>query len=244
MSRSEETVSFSQHHEFLNPLCLPGTVDIFTPRRAILTALQDHLSHFQGKVLDIGCGNKPYRPLLFSPPSRVENYVGLDVRNGIYQQPDVEWNGRTMPFDDNSFDCALATEVFEHCPDPELVMKEAVRVLKPGGFLFFTVPFIWVLHEIPHDEYRYTPFSLERHLRNAGFGQIQLKALGGMDASLAQVLGLWIGYRPIAYWKRWILSRLVVPVVRFLLAHDQLPQRFDNSVMITGLSGTAVKPAR
>jgi hypothetical protein len=52
-------------------------------------------------------------------------------------------------------------------------------MLKPGSLLFFTVSFLWPLHDVPRDAYRYTPFALERHLRNSGFAQIKLKALGG-----------------------------------------------------------------
>ena len=121
-------------------------------------------------------------------------------------------------------------------------MRESLRVLKPGGLLFFTVPFLWPLHDVPHDEYRYTPFALERHLRNSGFVQIKLKALGGWDASLAQMIGLWVVRRPMSSRKRSILSRLALPIVRYLARHDRLPQEFDESLMITGLSGTAIKP--
>jgi len=90
---------------------------------------------------------------------------------------------------------SIATEVFEHCPDPEIVMKEIWRVLKLGGILFFTVPFLWNLHETPYDEYRYTPFALKRHLTQSGFTEIEIKAMGGWDAALAQMLGLWVRRR-------------------------------------------------
>ena len=97
---------------------------------------------------------------MLSAPSRVEKYIGLDLKDNIYQKPDVEWDGRTIPLADNSIDCALAMEVLEHCPEPEVVLREALRVLKPGSSLFLTVPFVWPLHDVPHDEYRYTPFAL------------------------------------------------------------------------------------
>ena len=51
---------------------------------------------------------------------------------------------------------------------------------------------LWPLHDVPYDECRYTPFAIKRHLRNAGFEQFRLKPLGGWDASLAQMIGLWI----------------------------------------------------
>jgi SAM-dependent methyltransferase len=195
-------------------------------------------------VLDIGCGDMPYKPLVLARPSRVEKYIGLDLRNTSYQKPDLEWDGRVMPLRDSSIDSALATELFEHCPDPGLVMHEAVRVLKPTGVLFFTVPFLWPLHCVPHDEYRYTPFALERLLREAGFEQVDLQALGGWDMSLAQMLGLWARRRPTSARRRAVYSALALPLVRVLARSGRYRARysFDEGSMITGLSGLATKP--
>ncbi len=233
----------SEFGDFLKPQCIPSKLDIFAVRQAILDALHFHLKDFSGTLLDIGCGYMPYKQLILKPPSHVQKYIGLDLKDNTYQKPDLEWDGCTIPLSDNSVDCALATEVLEHCPEPELLMREALRVLKPGGLLFFTVPFLWPLHDVPHDEYRYTPYSLERHLRNVGFEQINLKALGGWDASLAQMIGLWVRRRLMRFpRKRAVLSRLVLPLIWLLTKLDQPPTEFYESCMITGLSGTAIKP--
>ena len=231
----------ADHHEFLNPLCLPQTLDYCVHRRAILQALRTELPRFFGTVLDIGCGRMPYKSLVLAPPSRATKYIGLDLNNNIYQKPDLEWDGKTIPFTDDFIDCVMATEVFEHCPQPQAVMSEIHRVLKPNGFLFFTVPFLWPLHDVPHDEYRCTPFALRRLLLSAGFEKIALQALGGWDASLAQMIGLWARRRPLSPAKRKLLSAVATPVVRFLIRHDHLPTNFHESCMITGISGTAVK---
>ena len=243
MSFISDVQTSLEHHEFLNPLCSSGTLDVFIVRRAILDALSAQLPKLCGTVADIGCGYMPYKPLVLAPPSRVERYLGIDLRDNAYQRPDLEWDGHTLPLRDNSADCALATEVFEHCPDPELVMRETLRILKPRGFLFVTMPFLWPLHCVPYDEYRYTPFSLERHLRKAGFEQIKLTALGGWDRSLAQMIGLWTLRRPMSTRKRAIFSRLAVPFVRYLAKHDTLPTEFYEGSMITEISATAIKPA-
>jgi SAM-dependent methyltransferase len=232
----------SQHDEFLEPRCSPSTLDIYTNRLEIVQALREQLPHFTGTVLDMGCGYMPYKPLLLAPPSRAEKYIGLDLQDNLYQKPDLEWDGRTIPLAEASIDCVMATEVFEHCPDVEAVLREVFRVLKPGGLLFLTVPFLWPLHNVPYDEYRYTPFALERHLRNAAFTEVHLKALGGWDASLAQMLGLWVRRRPFAPWKRALLSGIAWPIVRLLTRRDDPPRNLRDSCMITGLAGTATKP--
>ncbi len=168
-------------------------------------------------------------------------YVGLDLRANEYcERPDLFWNGREIPLRDRAVDCALATEVLEHCPAPESVIAEVRRVLRPGGLLFFSVPFLWPLHTVPHDQYRYTPFALERMLRSAGFGEVKLLALGGWDASLAQMIGLWVRRRPMSARKRAVLSRAARAIVSFLLRRDERPEVFDEGCMLTGIAGTAI----
>jgi len=233
----------AEYHPFLNPICRSNTLDLYVVRRSILKALSGELDKIYGTVLDIGCGYMPYRPLVLQPPSRADKYLGLDLKENIYQKPDLEWDGATIPLADKSVESALATEVFEHCPEPEKVMREAFRVLKPGGLLFLTVPFLWPLHCVPYDEYRYTPFALQRHLQNSGFTEIRLQPLGGWDASVAQLLGLWVRRRPMGERKRRILSAALTPLVRYLASRDAPFTKFHESSMITGLSGTARRPA-
>lgn len=230
----------AEHHRFLNPLCLPSTLDIFPANRMILDALVRHLAELYGTVLDIGCGEMPYKSLILGSPSRAEKYIGLDLSDSKYD-PDLNWDGETIPLNSESVDCALATEVFEHCPNPEVVMREAARVLKCGGVLYFSVPFLWPLHCVPHDEYRYTPFALERHLRSAGFGEVSIEALGGWDATLAQMIGLWVRRSGLPRWKRRVYSRLATPFVRHLCRNDTPPKVFGEQTMMTLLFGSATK---
>lgn len=220
-------------------------IDIFYIRSCILKSITNNFYLFNGRLLDIGCGKMPYKTFILEN-SKVESYIGLDIENAlIYDsavQPDFTWNGIKMPFEDESFDCAFGTEVLEHCPDPEIVLKEVYRILKPGGVFFFTVPFLWNLHEVPHDEYRYTPFSLERHFRNAGFSDIEIKATGGWHASMAQMLGLWVKRSPMPEGKRKWLMYVIKPVMKYLLRIDANTKiKFKEGQMITGLTGIIKK---
>lgn len=232
----------SDAHAYLSPRLTPDTLDNALIRRLIVEALKAEVGHMHGTVLDIGCGVMPYKPLILAPPSRAVTYIGLDLPDNGYAQPDLTWDGKTIPMDTQSVEIALATEVLEHCPDPLALLIEARRVLKPRGRLFVTTPFLWPLHCVPFDEYRYTPFALKRLLQEAGFIDVQVCALGGWDASLAQFIGLWVRRRPMAGWKRQWLAWLLLPLIKQLAKRDRPPEQFHESSMVLSLSATAIAP--
>lgn len=234
-----------EQHEYLDPKCTAKRIDTYIPRHALLKAVKRELANFHGTILDVGCGHMPYKPLLTQPGSRVTRYIGLDLPDTVYAKADMIWDGKTIPLPNESVDSAMVTEVFEHCPEPEVVMKEVYRVLKPGGFMFFSVPFLWPLHCAPHDEYRYTPFSLRRHLANSGFSSIAIRAAGGWHLSMAQMIGLWIRRSPArGIWRtlKSLLARLAVPLVLWLEKKDNAPDAYTDQLLPTGLNGTAIKP--
>jgi len=234
-------------YTFLNFPCTPSTLEQFIVRNAIERALKEVLLKFHGVLLDVGSASMPYKSLLTAEAENISRYVSLDLKPSKRYpfNPELIWDGKTIPLHDNAVDCAIATEVFEHFPNPETVMAEILRVLKPGGILFFTVPFLWRLHTVPFDEYRYTPFSLERHLRNAGFEDVIIKPLGGPDASLGQILALWASGKSRSRFHhitKPVISFLCTPIVWLLAKLDTRPTEFYEGCLITGLSGTAEKP--
>jgi SAM-dependent methyltransferase len=231
--------------DFVNIKLTNQNLDRYYIRKRIFESLDSSLFLFSGTLLDIGCGKMPYKKYILEN-SKVTKYIGLDIESALEYdsavKPDYTWNGKIMPFENDSFDCAFGTEVLEHCPEPEIVLKEVLRVLKPDGVFFFTVPFLWNLHEVPHDEYRYTPFSLQRHLENSGFKDIELNSTGGWHASMAQMLGLWVRRSPMSKMKRKYLSIILKPIIGFLINIDGKREvSFSDGQMITGLYGIAKK---
>jgi len=236
------------NNEFDNFVVVPltwGNLDRYLVRTSILAALNGFLPAMHGRLLDAGCGKMPYKRHIMEN-SAVSEYVGLDIETALVYdetvQPDYTWDGVVMPFEDDSFDTCIAIEVLEHCPEPEVFLGEVHRVLKPGSAVFFTTPFLWNLHETPNDQYRYTPFALERHLRNAGFAEVEIKATGGWHAALAQMLGLWARRAPMSSISRRFISILLKPMVAWLIKRDEKHEIvFSESQMITGLYGLARK---
>jgi len=229
--------------EFLAMPLRPGTMTFYSVRKSILESVSEETRSFHGSVLDVGCGFMPYRGLIRSVPA-VTDYTGMDLERPTYYgdvEPDLKWDGKTIPAADESFDGVMATEFLEHYPEPEKILAEIRRVMKPGGKFFATVPFIWNLHEIPYDEYRYTPYSLERHLLNAGFTDIRIKPLGGWNAAFAQMIGLWLGFSPLNRFVRSVLNVLFFPFYFYLIKTDRKAEAFDgfHGSMFNGLSVTA-----
>lgn len=114
----------------------------------------------RGMVLDIGCSDRWLEPCL----KQNTRYVGLDfpatVSKGYAGQPDVFGDGQCLPFASRSFDSVVLLDVLEHLPTPGDALAEAQRVLKPGGVLVVQVPFLYPLHDQPHDFQRWTEHGL------------------------------------------------------------------------------------
>lgn len=230
--------------QFINIELNKDTLDRYTVRTAIFKALSESMPKFKGQMLDAGCGKMPYKEFLLQN-SNIKSYTGLDIEGALVYdndiKPDLLWDGKTMPIADASFDTVMATEVLEHCPEPLVFLAEAYRALRPGGIFFFTVPFLWPLHEIPHDAYRYTPFTLERMFEKTGFSTIEIKSLGGYNAALATMMGLWLKRHLRDSWKKRLLTKLGLGCMRWLLKRDVPPTRWNESTMSTGFYGILVK---
>lgn len=111
-------------------------------------------------VLDLGCGTKWPQALL--PASC--RYVGLDypVTAEWYEtKPDVFGDAQHLPFLNSSMNTVLMIDVLEHLPHPRQALGEVARCLGPGGTLILVVPFLYPLHDDPHDYQRWTAHGLK-----------------------------------------------------------------------------------
>ena len=111
-----------------------------------------------GPLLDIGCGSMPYRDIFKS----ASPYHGLEIdqpRNRDNPLVDFFYDGVTLPFHDQSYSVIFSSQVLEHSFKPEQLLSECRRVLKPGGTLLLTIPFMWPEHEQPWDSQRFTSFG-------------------------------------------------------------------------------------
>lgn len=141
----------------------------------------------RGRLVDIGCGDKPYAALL---APFVSEHVGVDHAESLHDrsQVDLEGTAYSIPVADAQFDSALCSAVLEHLEEPAAALAECRRVLKPGAHAVYTVPFIWHLHEEPRDFYRFTRYGLDYLFRQAGFEVVRIKPLSGFWVTFGQLL--------------------------------------------------------
>lgn len=211
----------------------------FAARKSILNAINELKTKAKGSVLDVGCGIMPYRDYLCEN-GLIEKYIGIDIELTDYHyklKPDYFWNGKEIPFDDDSFDWIIATEFLEHYHETHEILFEISRVLKKGGVLFFTVPFVWPLHDTPYDEYRFTPYSLEKHFRKASFSEIELKPLGDINSSMAIVTGHWINSFSQSKYKKRIIEIIYKPLFNYLMKRSSNKVSFEDGQLPSGIYG-------
>lgn len=142
-------------------------------------ALRDAFSKYaRGRVVDIGCGEKPYGELL---KPYVSQHVGIDHAGTLHNKANIDVFGTAynIPVEDEYFDTALCIAVLEHLEEPDKAIKEAKRVLKNGGYAIYTAPQFVHLHEEPRDFFRYTTHGLRFLFENNGFEIIELRPLSG-----------------------------------------------------------------
>ena len=144
-----------------------------------------------GRMLEIGCGAK-LKALLVG--DLLVEHIGLDHEGTLHDKSKIDLFGTAyaIPAENASFDCILSTAVLEHLEDPSRGLKEAFRVLKPGGYVLCTAPLFWHLHEEPRDFYRYTRHGLEYLFNEAGFQIVRLEALSGFCTTFFTELGYYL----------------------------------------------------
>jgi SAM-dependent methyltransferase len=139
-----------------------------------------------GLLVDVGCGSKPYEAYF-----QVDRYVGVDVEESGHPEADkrcdLVYDGARLPLADGDADSVLCTQVLEHAPDPAALLAEIGRILKPGGHLLLTAPFLWEEHERPFDFQRFTSFGIARLVEGAGFTLLRQHRTSGSVEALAQL---------------------------------------------------------
>lgn len=143
-------------------------------------------------VLDLGTTQRFRKELQPFESAFRGNYLALDYRAQCAfgdRNVDVDGDIQALPFSRDSVDGALCIEVLEHIPNPQLAIDEIHRVLRKGGLLLLTTPFLQAYHGKPgdySDYYRFTDEGLRWLLRR--FGETRIVGRGGLPYRLLMTL--------------------------------------------------------
>jgi SAM-dependent methyltransferase len=161
-------------------------------RSALAGWLQAQAAELAGssplRVLDVGCGVKPYYPYFATVASA---YVGVDV----VPNPAAELLGpvEALPVEEASFDVVLCTQVLEHCDEPAQAVRELRRVTAPGGRVLCSTHGVQVYHPSPVDYWRWTHEGLRRVFeQNADWSSLTIDPGAGTASGLAMLLGTFV----------------------------------------------------
>lgn len=148
-------------------------------------------------------GLSPRKALRLSFPNTLQDAVIVNLGSGIrryfpgiinvdifpFKNVDVVADARALPFGDNSLDALVSECLLEHVPTPEKVVSEITRVVKPGGFVYITVPFLHPYHASPNDFKRWTWTALQQDF--SAFTPLRIGVRAGPTSALLTILTHW-----------------------------------------------------
>jgi peptidoglycan/LPS O-acetylase OafA/YrhL/SAM-dependent methyltransferase len=153
---------------------LPCHPQWLLPRRG----LRKEMAGLIGRVLDVGCADRWVEVHC----SVGAHYIGLDLPvtgKGLYAaRPNVFADAARLPLLDASVDAVVCLEVLEHVSRPQDALSEFARVLRSGGTMLFSMPFLYPIHDAPHDFQRLTEYGLRRDFDAAGFDIVRMEKRG------------------------------------------------------------------
>jgi SAM-dependent methyltransferase len=165
---------------------------------SVMSLYERYLPEFaRGRLIDLGCGKVPlygaYRRLV-SDVTCVDWALSPHPSEHLDHRLDLT---APLPFAAAAFDTIILSDVLEHVPAPERLWGELARLLAPGGHALVNVPFLYGIHEAPHDYGRYTEFALRRFAAQAGLEVPVLVAVGGSADVLVDLLAKHLAHLPL-----------------------------------------------
>jgi SAM-dependent methyltransferase len=133
---------------------------------------------FKGNLYDLGAGESPYKQYLLQ---FVDEYIAVDWTESLHDtKADISADlNSPLPIESGVADTVVSFSVIEHLSEPQNMINEAYRILKPGGSMVLQVPWQWQVHEAPYDFFRFTPFGLEYLFEKAGFEDVVVTPQSG-----------------------------------------------------------------
>ena len=135
-------------------------------REGLYGFLREHYAQipFGAEVLTVGAGGEINDLLMAYSTAKSFRVVSLDIDQN--RDPDVVGDICATSLGPSRFDVVVLCEVIEHLKSPEQGLANIHQMLKPGGKLILSAPFVFPIHDQPHDYFRFTRFGLEMLLES------------------------------------------------------------------------------
>jgi SAM-dependent methyltransferase len=190
-------------------------------------------SHFfKGHIYDLGCGEKPYEAFILES---AEKYIGVDWSNTphLLKAEIIADLNKPLPIESEVADVVISLSTLEHLCEPQVMLGESFRILKPGGVILLQVPWQWWIHEAPYDYYRYSPYGLKYLFQKTGFENIDVEPIAGFFTTMVlktnyftlNLLKVWKPLRALLkgiFIPFWFLGQVLAPILDKLDRNWQL----------------------
>ena len=185
-------------------------------------SMQKPVKYIKGICVDIGSGHSPYKEMILP---YVDKYIAIDKKETHqvmfksskeeYLEGDVK-----KPFNDNSIDCVVFTQVLEHIDEPFRALDEIKRVLKKEGILILSVPFIYQAHAIPYDYFRFSEYALKKIMRKYNFEIIELHYQGYFGTTIISIINGFIW--TLASKNKTIRNFILLPILMIIFSVNNI----------------------
>ena len=140
--------------------------------------LESYSKYYKGTLVDLGCGEAPHKNYFLQ---YVNKYIGVDWTNTLHNsKADIISDlNKKIEIENDFADTIISLSVMEHLCEPQIFLNESYRILKKDGTIILGVPWMWWIHEAPHDYFRYTPYGLKYMFEKAGYKDIQVQPTTG-----------------------------------------------------------------
>lgn len=220
--------------------------------RQILNKYIHDISHlFTGTIIDIGGERNPSGGFKLPKIKDLRYIFNIDIE----KQPDIVGDATLLPFGTASIDTVLLIEVLEHIQQPEQTIVEIARVLKKGGYLIFSMPFLYKIHAAPFDYQRYTKLKIENMFSENNLRICRIEIIGYFFTSIFDMwktmlaksrrnLAMFCILLPIGILSL-VLLRCLIPLEKIkFIKENELMQNFPTGYFVVAQknSGIGIRP--
>ena len=158
--------------------------------------ISKHVQNVGGVVIDLGGGKNPSYERFWS--IMPEKFIRVDINKNT--EPDIITDlNQPLPFNDNFADTVFLFNVIYILESPQKTLREINRILKSGGKLFITSPFVFNEAKEPSDYWRFTSEGLEKLFKESGFNNYFITPVGERFSAAAYLITPFLFFWPIKF---------------------------------------------